>query len=204
MKETTPHDATTATATRAAGKPRLVVGLDVDLNFCVTAIQAGHGPVRPAQKWTRAQLVKWVREQVAAGLAVHTVYEACGFGYTLHGELTAAGAHSVVTTPTRLSPERRRMNHGRALRLEHGHATLPGGWAGPRKWRRIAAGCSPFVRELLEPVAAQLRQVVGPQTDAARNDRARGGPTGAEGSTAPDLRTLLLSDAAPRGPFAPP
>ncbi len=76
----------------------------MDLNYCVTAIQAGHGPVRPAQKWTRAQLVKWVREQVAAGHDVHTVYEACGFGYTLHGELAAAGARSLVTTPTRLSP----------------------------------------------------------------------------------------------------
>lgn len=53
---------------------------------------------------------------------------------------------------------RRLENHGRALRLEHEHATLPGGWAGPRKWKALAAECSPFVRELLEPVAAQLRQ----------------------------------------------
>lgn len=141
------------------------------------------------------------------------MYEACGFGYTLHEELTAAGAHSLVTTPTRLSPDRRRKNdrldarelcvrlgrhlaghahelhpirlptraererrelgrqrdfwvrelrrlenHGRALRLEHEHATLPGGWAGPRKWKALAAECSPFVRELLEPVVEQLRQ----------------------------------------------
>ena len=213
--EATLHDVPTATATLAAGKPRLryVVGVDVDLNFCVTAIQSGPGPIKPAPKWTRAQLLKWVREQVAAGHAVHTVYEACGFGYTLHEELTAAGASNVVTTPTRLSPERRRKNdrldarelcvrlgrhldgqahelhpiriptpaererrelgrqrdfwvreirrlenHGRALRLEHEHATLPGGWAGPRKWKALAAECSPFVRELLEPVAAQLRQ----------------------------------------------
>lgn len=211
------HYVPTATATPAAGKPgerpRLVVGLDVDLNWCVAAVQCGHGPIKPAQKWTRAQLLKWVREQVAAGHEVYTVYEACGFGYTLHEELTAAGATNVVTTPTRLSPERRRKNdrldarelcvrlarhldghahelhpvriptraererrelgrqrefwvreirrlenHGRALRLEHEHATLPGGWAGPRKWKRLAAECSEFVRQLLEPVVQQLRQ----------------------------------------------
>lgn len=219
-----PHDAPTTTTTFTAGKPPLPaaappgarhvfkLGLDVDLNWCVTAIQCGHGTIKPAQKFTRDQLLKWVREQVAAGHAVHTVYEACGFGYTLHAALTAAGAQSLVTTPLRLSPERRRKNdrldaralcvrlarhldghahelrpiripsaaererrelgrqrdfwvravrrlenHGRALRLEFEHATLPGGWAGPRKWKQLAAECSAFVREQLEPVVAQIR-----------------------------------------------
>ena len=44
-------------------------------------IQCDHGAIKPAQKLTRPHLLKWVREQVAAGHAVHTVYEACGFGY---------------------------------------------------------------------------------------------------------------------------
>lgn len=201
-----------------AGKPagaarhRFVVGLDVDLHFVVTAIQCDHGVIKPAQKLTRPQLLKWVREQTAAGHEVHTVYEACGFGYTLHEELTAAGAVSLVTTPVPLSPERRRKNdrldarelcvrlgrhrdgrahelrpiriptraererrelgrqraflvrevrrvenHGRALRLEHEHQTLPGGWAGPRKWKQLSAQCSEFVRAQLEPLVAQLR-----------------------------------------------
>lgn len=63
------HDPATATATPGAGKPRLrhVLGLDVDLHWCVTAIQTGHGAIQPAPKWTRARLVQWVREQVAAG-----------------------------------------------------------------------------------------------------------------------------------------
>lgn len=211
-----PHDFPTATATPAAGKRderlRYVLGLDVDLHWVVTAVQCGHGAIKPAQKLTRPQLLKWIREQVAAGHEVHTVQECCGFGYTLHEELEVAGAHSLVTTPTRLSPERRRKNdrldaralcvrlarhldghphelhpiriptraererrelgrqrdfwvrevrrlenHGRALRLEHEHQTLPGGWAGPRKWPTLAAECSPFVRELLEPVVAQVR-----------------------------------------------
>jgi len=202
-----------ATPSSAPG-PRHVfkLGLDVDLHFVVTALQCDHGPIKPAQKFTRARLLAWVQEQVAAGHTVHTVYECCGFGYTLHEALTVAGAHSLVTTPLRLSPERRRKNdrldarqlcvrlsrhldghahelapiriptraeqerretgrqrefwkrelrrlenHGRALRLEFEHQTLPAGWAGPRKWKPLAAQCSEFVRAQLEPVVAQIR-----------------------------------------------
>jgi hypothetical protein len=115
------HHPATTTATlvpdKPAGPPAPVsarhvfkLGLDVDMHFAVTAIQCDHGAIKPAQKLTRPQLLKWVREQVAAGHTVHTVYEACGFGYTLHEELTAAGAQSLVTTPMCLSPERQRKN----------------------------------------------------------------------------------------------
>ena len=190
------------------------LGLDVDLHLAVTAIQCDRGAIALAQKFTRAQLIAWVQKQIAAGHEVHTVYEACGFGYTLHHALVAAGAHSIVTTPMRLSLERRRKNdrldarelcvrlsrhldghahelkpiriptvgeqerrelgrqrdfylrelrrlenHGRALRIEFEHETLPGGWAGPRKWKILSAQCSPFVRTQLEPVVAQIRAV---------------------------------------------
>ena len=188
------------------------LGLDVDLRYVVTATQCDHGAIKPAQKLTRPQLLKWVQEQTAAGHAVHTVYEACGFGYTLHHALVAAGARSLVITPTRLSPERARKNdrldalqlgvrlarhldghahelnpiripttaeqerreagrqreffkrelrrlenHGRALRLEFEHETLPAGWAGPRKWKQLSIECSAFVRAQLEPVVAHIR-----------------------------------------------
>ena len=33
---------------------------------------------------------------------------------------------------------RRLENHGRALRIEHEHETLPAGWAGPRKWKQLS------------------------------------------------------------------
>jgi len=214
------HDVPSSTPTASVGKPadaraprhRFTLGLDVDLHLVVSAIQCDHGAIKPAHKWTRPQLLKWVQEQTAAGHAVHTVYESCGFGYTLHEELVAAGAQSIVTTPMRLAPERRRKNdrldarelcvrqgrhldgrahelrpiriptkeererrelgrqraflvrevrrvenHGRALRLEHQHQTLPGGWAGPRKWKQLSAQCTPFVRAQLEPFVAQLR-----------------------------------------------
>jgi transposase len=188
------------------------LGLDVDLRHVVTAIQCDRGVIPPAQKFNRAQLMAWVRAKVNAGHTVHTVYECCGFGYTLHEQLTAAGAQSLITTPLRLSLERRRKNdrldarelcvrlsryldghthelrpiripsrtevqrrelgrqrefwkrqlrrlenHGRALRIEHEHETLPAGWAGPRKWKQLAKECSEFVRGQLEPVVQEIR-----------------------------------------------
>ena len=62
------------------------LGLDVDLKNIVTAIQCGHGEIKPAQKFSRAQLVAWVKEKVAAGHRVFTVYECCGFGYPVEGD----------------------------------------------------------------------------------------------------------------------
>ncbi len=189
-----------------------ILGMDVDLRNIVVAVQCDGGEIKRAQAFTRGRLLEWVRRQVSAGHAVHSVYEACGFGYTLHRALVAAGAESVVTTPMRLSLERRRKNdrmdavelclrlarwregrqgelkpirlpsseeqehrelgrqreffkrevrrlenHGRALRIEFEHETLPGGWAGPRKWKRLALECSAFVREQLEPIAREIR-----------------------------------------------
>jgi len=212
----TPHTETdnnpSAAADKSAVRHVFTLGLDVDLRFVVTALQCDQGVIAPARKYTRAQLVTWVKEKVAAGHTVRTVYECCGFGYTLHEQLTAAGAHSLLTTPMRLSLDRRRKNdrldarelcvrlsryhaghrhelrpirlpsraevqrrelgrqrefwkrevrrlenHGRALRIEHEHETLPAGWAGPRKWKQLAQGCSDFVRQQLEPVCHQIR-----------------------------------------------
>lgn len=215
---TTPHDKSNNNVCAGQVHPQGAVrhvfrlGLDVDLNFIVTAIQCDHGTIKPAQKWTRARLVKWITEQVAAGHVVWTVYESCGFGYTLHYALIQAGAQSLVMTPIRLNPERRRKNdrldarelclrlsryvdgnkeelptirvpsvaeqqrrelgrqrefykkefrrlenHGRSLRLEHEHLTLPAGWAGPRKWKALSAQLTPFVRTQLEACVRLIR-----------------------------------------------
>ncbi len=210
------HDESNLNAAAAADKSAIrhvfKLGLDVDLRYVVTAVQCDSGVIPPAQKFNRAQLLAWVRAKVNAGHRVHTVYECCGFGYTLHEELTAAGAHSLITTPMRLSLERRRKNdrldarelcvrlaryldghtqelrpiripsraevqrrelgrqrefwkrelrrlenHGRALRIEHEHETLPAGWAGPRKWKQLGQECSEFVRGQLEPVVSEIR-----------------------------------------------
>ena len=207
-RNTTAQNPTRSNPARLAYK----LGLDVDLRNIVVAIQCDHGTIKPAQKFSRPQFIAWVRDKVAAGHQVHTVYEACGFGYTLHQELMAAGAQSLITTPMRLSLERRRKNdrmdarelcvrlsrhldghahelkpiripspaeqqrrelgrqrrfwnkqwrrlenHGRALRIEFEHQTLPAGWGGPRKWKQIAPQLSEFLRAQLEPVVAQIR-----------------------------------------------
>lgn len=217
IKHSTPHTETDLNSSAAADKPAVrhlfKLGLDVDLRYVVTAVQCDHGNIALAQKWTRPQLIAWVQKQVAAGHTVHTVYECCGFGYTLHEQLTAAGAQSLITTPMRLSLERRRKNdrldarelcvrlsryldghthelrpiripsrtevqrrelgrqrefwkrqvrrlenHGRALRIEHEHQSLPAGWAGPRKWKTLAKECSEFVRQQLASVVQEIRQ----------------------------------------------
>ena len=220
MKKTNPtlHDKTNNNALAATGnapvRHTFKIGLDVDLRTIVTAIQCDRGTIQLPRKFSYAQLLTWVREQIAAGHQVHAVYEACGFGYTLYHDLVAAGAQCIITTPMRLSPERRRKNdridarelcvrlsrhldghphelrpiriptaveqecrelgrqrdffkrelgrlenHGRALRIEYEHQTLPSGWAGPRKWKQLASQCTPFVRAQLEPLLGQIRLV---------------------------------------------
>src|SRR2546423_2365850 len=86
------------------------LGLDIELRAVAVAMQCGRGVIGPGAKWSREQLLQWVKEKRARGEAVHTVYESCGFGYTLHEQLSAAGANSLVTTPMRLNLERKRKN----------------------------------------------------------------------------------------------
>src|SRR5215475_4113769 len=73
-------------------------------------MQCSRSTIGPAWKFRREQLIEWVKQKRAQGEVVHAVYESCGFGYTLHEELIGAGAHSIVSTPMRLSLERRRKN----------------------------------------------------------------------------------------------
>jgi transposase len=70
------------------------------------AAQYDHGAIKPAQKFTRDLGQRENRPRPR----LWTVYESCGFGYTLHHGLVAAGAHSLVITPLRLQTERRRKN----------------------------------------------------------------------------------------------
>src|SRR6266480_3483950 len=88
----------------------LKLGLDVDLRNIAVAIQCERGAIGPARKFTREQLIAWVKQKSALGYRVHAVSECCGFGYTLHEQLIGAGAKSIITTPMRLNLERRRKN----------------------------------------------------------------------------------------------
>jgi transposase len=93
------------------GKSQLwKVGLDVDLRSIAVAMQCGRGAISLGRKMPRQQLLGWVKQKVSEGDTVYTVYECCGFGYTLHEQLVQAGARSLIATPMRLNLERRRKN----------------------------------------------------------------------------------------------
>lgn len=86
------------------------VGLDVELRAVAVAIQCGRGAISLGRKMSRPALLEWIKQKVGQGHTVYTVYECCGFGYTLHEQLSQAGARSLITTPMRLNLERRRKN----------------------------------------------------------------------------------------------
>ena len=106
------HDLTTTGQPSPDDKSRPVskLGADVDLQQISGTVQSDHQHPKPAQSFTVARLIQWVKEKVQAGHPVHTVYESCGFGYTLHYQLVEAGARSLVISPVRLHAERRRKN----------------------------------------------------------------------------------------------
>jgi transposase len=95
------------TATIDPTKPLLKLGLDVHLEFIMAVVQRGHGPLQSPRKFTLAQLVDQVRKWGAEGYQVCCVQESCGFGFTLHRELVAAGAQSFLITPEALNGPRK-------------------------------------------------------------------------------------------------
>jgi hypothetical protein len=79
----------------------LKLGLDVDLRNIAVAIQCERGTIDPGRKLSREQLIGWLKQKIALGYREHAVSECCGFGYTLHEQLTRAGARSLISTPMR-------------------------------------------------------------------------------------------------------
>jgi transposase len=97
--------------TPAPGKSIIRAGLDIDVHHITGTIQWDHlNPQPPRTFDSNAALVAWVAGKIAEGHIVYTVYESCGFGYTLHEQLVRAGAISLVITPVMLDRTRRRKN----------------------------------------------------------------------------------------------
>lgn len=88
-------------------KPLLKLGLDVHLDFIMAVVQQDHANPQAPRKFTNAQLVEQVKQWVAQGFQVFCVQESCGFGFTLHRELVAAGAQSFLITPIALNGQRK-------------------------------------------------------------------------------------------------
>lgn len=97
--------------------PALKLGLDVHLQWIMVVVQEGHQAPKPPRKFTRPELVGWVKEKVAAGHEVWCVQESCGFGFVLHRQLVAVGAKSLVITPMPLNRRGRKTDKLDALQL---------------------------------------------------------------------------------------
>ncbi|MBI4024193.1 MAG: hypothetical protein HY360_04375, partial [Verrucomicrobia bacterium] len=82
-------------------------GAGVHLAFIMVAEQVGHQPPKPPRKLDAVGLVAEVKRWIAQGHQVWCVQEACGFGFTLHRQLEAVGAHSLVITPQALGDRRK-------------------------------------------------------------------------------------------------
>jgi transposase len=88
-------------------KPLLKLGLDVHLEFIMAVVQQDHANPKAPRKFTNAELVAQVKQWVAAGFQVFCVQESCGFGFSLHREIVAAGAQSFLITPIALNGARK-------------------------------------------------------------------------------------------------
>lgn len=89
------------------GRPVIKIGLDVHLEFTMAVVQCDHASPRAPRKFTVDELVEQVRRWAAEGIAVYCVQESCGFGFTLHRKLEAAGAQSFLITPVALNGNRK-------------------------------------------------------------------------------------------------
>lgn len=95
------------TATIDPTKPMIKLGLDVHLEFSMVVSQTGHAALKAPRQFPRQALVAQVAQWVAEGFQVFCVQESCGFGFTLHRELVAAGAQSFLITPVALNGPRK-------------------------------------------------------------------------------------------------
>ena len=107
----------------AAGSSVIKLGLDVDKRRITVATQHDYSTIKPAATFTPDELVAWVKARVQEGHVVWTVYEACGFGYTLYWRLREAGAHALVIAPIKLDSQRRRKTDGLDARQLCGRLT---------------------------------------------------------------------------------
>ena len=113
-------------AEQAASKKHQTIklGLDVHADTIVVVRILDHSAPQPAQKFTPAKFLVWVKTQTALAEAVHSCYEAGPFGYGLHRELMRNGMKNIVVQPVCLDEHHKGVNHDKsdakqlALRLD--------------------------------------------------------------------------------------
>ena len=74
------------------------MGLDVHQANIVVVAQWDHSTPKSPQRFTAERFLEWISLLKAKGHRIITVYEASGFGFTLHRKLEVLGVESYVTT----------------------------------------------------------------------------------------------------------
>jgi len=158
-------------AEQAASKKSQTIklGLDVHADTIVVVRIVDHSAPQPAQKFTPAKFSEWVKTQLALAQQVHCCYEAGPFGYGLHRELVALGAHNVVVQPVCLDERHTGVNHDKsdarelALRLDRYVSGNPDALATVRvptpaeEQKRIASRQREQLKREVQRLAAQGR-----------------------------------------------
>jgi transposase len=75
------------------------LGLDVHADSITVVRQVDGAMPQPAQKFSGAALLDWVKRQKEQTETVWSCYEAGPFGYGLHRQLEALGVHNLVVCP---------------------------------------------------------------------------------------------------------
>ena len=103
-------------AEQAASKKlqTLKLGLDIHAESIVVVRILDHSAPQPAQKFTPAKFLPWVKSQLGLAQAVHSCYEAGPFGYGLHRQLTELGVQNIVAQPVCLDERHKGVNHDKS------------------------------------------------------------------------------------------
>jgi transposase len=160
----------------------LKLGLDVHAETIVVVRILDQSTPQPAQKFTPAKFLEWVKKQVALAEAVHSCYEAGPFGYGLHRQLVALGLHNVVVQPVCLDERHTGVNDDKrdarelALRLDryvagNQHALATVRVPTPEEeQKRIQSRQREQLRREVQRVASQGRSLLLTQSQHTKNN----------------------------------
>ena len=122
--QTLPNSEVRAEQAASKNPQTIKLGLDVHADTIVVVRILDHSAPQPAQKFTPAKFLDWIKTQLRLAEQVHSCYEAGPFGYGLHRKLVALGVKNLVVRPVCLDERHTGVNHDKsdakalALRLD--------------------------------------------------------------------------------------
>jgi len=91
------------------GRCAIKLGIDVHQDFYVVVEQVGGSNSKPPQRFAKAAFLHWAAKLKSEAREVYAVYEACGFGFSLHRKLSALSIKCYVVCPQKLDEQNRRV-----------------------------------------------------------------------------------------------